>query len=156
MVVITVIDKSCSVTFSRITGEPLVFEIVEIKAAVVVIKVDLIDIAIGIAVSVSADVVVDVVDDVVIGVVVVVLVGPVADDVVDVIDDVVVDVVVDVGDDAVVDVVVDGVVDDIVDDVVDVDDFVLESVVFSGSVLIGLMGIGVGEIGGGNVVVVLG
>ena len=31
----------------------------------------------------------------------------------------------------------------------------VESVVFSGSVLIVLMGIGVGEIGGGNVVVVL-
>ena len=144
MVVITVIDKSGCVTFPRITGEPLVFGIVEIKADVVVIKVDVTDIAVGIAVNVSADVVIDV------------LVGSVVDTGVGVVVDAVVDVVVDVVVDIVVDVVFDVVVDGIVDDVVDVDDFVLERVVFSGSVLIGLMGIGVGEIGGDNVVVVLG
>ena len=50
--VITVTDKSGCVTFFRITGEPLVFWIVEIKADVVVIKVDVIEIAVGIAVNV--------------------------------------------------------------------------------------------------------
>ena len=58
VVVITVIDKSGCVTFS---GEPLVFEI--IKSDVVVIKVDLIDIALDVAVDVSADALADVVDD---------------------------------------------------------------------------------------------
>ena len=135
MVVITVIDKSGCDTFCTITGEPLVFGIEEINADVVVITVDVIEIAVGIAVNVSVDVVVDVV------------VGPVVDAEVGVVANVVVDLVVDVVEDVVVDV--------IVDVVVDVDDFVVESVVFSGSVLIGLMGIEVGEIGGGNNVVVL-
>ena len=75
VVVITVIDKSGCDTFCTITGEPLVFGIVEIKADVVVIKVDVTDIAVGIAVNASADVVIDV------------LVGSVVDTGVDVIVD---------------------------------------------------------------------
>ena len=106
VVVITVIDKSGCVTFS---GEPLVFEI--IKADAVVIKVDLIDIALDVAVGVSADVLADVVDDFVVVVV--------------------------------------------VDDVVNVDDSVVESVVFSESVSIGFIATGVGGIGIGCVVVVV-